>query len=67
MVENVESFNTLLSADPVSRFECVSGQSSHSERASAEWQISAVTHSSISFSFVSRFSKHSIEFIAIDS
>ena len=85
------------------------GQSSHSERASAEWQSSGGSHASdilhvlmgvsvakliiynivllfichnkrssssssavapqfnLSFSFVSRFSKHLIEFIAIDS
>ena len=44
------------------------GQSSHSERASAEWQSSAVTPQfNPSFSFVSRFSKHLIEFIAIYS
>ena len=44
------------------------GQSSHSDRASAEWQSSAVTPQfNPSFSFVSRFSKHLIEFIAIDS
>ena len=44
------------------------GQSSHSERASAESQSSAVTPQfNLSFSFVYRFSKHLIEFIAIDS
>ena len=43
------------------------GQSSHPERASAESQSSAVTPQfNLSFSFVDRFSKHLIEFIAID-
>ena len=49
-------------------FWVCTGQSSHSARASAEWQSSAVTPQfNLSFSFVSRFSKHLIEFIAIDS
>ena len=44
------------------------GQSSDSERASAEWQIAAVTPQvNLSFSLVSRVSKHLIECIAIDS
>ena len=57
----------------VSWFECVSGLSVHwpiiaLERASAEWQSSAVNPQfNLSVSFVSRFSKHFIEFIAIDS
>ena len=48
---------------------CVyTGQSSHSERASAEWQSSAVTPQfDPSFSFVSRFAKHLIAFIDIES
>ena len=40
-------------------------QSSDSERVSAEWQSSAVTPQfNVSFSLVSRVSKHLIEFIA---
>ena len=53
-----------LSVYPV--YVCI-GQSSHSERA-AEWQSSAVTPKfNLSFSFVSRFSKHLIYLIAVDS
>ena len=55
----------------VSRFEYVSGLSVYwpiIALASAEWQSSAVTPQfNPSFSVVSRFSKHLIEFIAIDS
>ena len=46
-----------------------SGQSSDSERASAEWQSACVTPQSnvtVSFSLVSRVSIHLIEFIAIE-
>ena len=44
------------------------GQSSDSERASAEWQSAAVTPQfNTSCSLVSRVSKHLIEFIAIYS
>ena len=43
------------------------GQSSDSERASAEWQSAAVTPQfNVSFS-LSRISKHLVEFIAIES
>ena len=62
-------------AVPVSRIEFVpdmnrvcAGQSSDSERASAEWQSAGVTPQvNLSFSFVSRFSKYLIECIAIYS
>ena len=44
------------------------GQSSDSERASAEWQSTGVTPQfNVSLSLVSRVSKHLIEFIAIES
>ena len=44
------------------------GQSSDSERASAEYQSAAVTPQfKESFSLVSRVSKHLIEFIAVES
>ena len=44
------------------------GQSSDSERASAEWQSAVLTPQFIvSFSLVSRVSKHLIECIAIES
>ena len=44
------------------------GQSSDSECASAEWQSDVVTPQiNVSFSLVSRISKHLIEFIAIES
>ena len=44
------------------------GQSSNSERASAEWQSAAVTPQvNLSFSIVSPISKHLIECIAIES
>ena len=44
------------------------GQSSDSERASAEWQSAAVTPQfNVHFSFGSRIAKHLIEFIAIES
>ena len=43
------------------------GQSSYSQRASAEWQSAVVTPQfNVSFSHVSRVSKHLIEFIAIE-
>ena len=58
---------------PVSRIELIAnrvctGQSSDSERARDQWQCAAVTPQvNVSFSFVSRVSKHLIEFIAIES
>ena len=43
-------------------------QSSESERGSAEWQCAALTPQfNVSFSLVSRVSKHLIAFIAIES
>ena len=59
---------------PVSRFECVSGLSVYwpvIALGTREWGVAKVcrdhTVQSEFFSFVSRFSKHLIEFIAIDS
>ena len=57
---------------PVSRIEFVREssvcQSSDSEFARDQWQSAAVTPQVyLSFSFVSRVSKHLIEFIAIES
>ena len=44
------------------------GQSSDSERASAEWQSASVTPQfNVSFSLMSRVPKHLTEFIAIES
>ena len=66
MVSQCKSEVTVI---PVSRIELYvnrvcTGQSSHSERARDQWQCAAVTpHVNLSFSFVSRISKHLIEFI----